>query len=83
MLRDDMQAISVDDHVIEPPHVFVDHIVPRLRDRAPRIVERDGGEGWRWEDRFSELSFQGNAATREFRPGEAGRGDELYRFPRS
>ena len=78
MLRADVQAISVDDHVIEPPHVFVDHIEPKFRDRAPRIVERDGAEGWLWEDRFYPLTFQGNAQTRKFRPGEAGRGDDLY-----
>ena len=78
MLRDDVQAISVDDHVVEPPHVFVDHIEPKFRDRAPRIVERDGAEGWLWEDRFYPLTFQGNAQTRKFRAGEAGRGDDLY-----
>ena len=78
MLRDDVQAISVDDHVVEPSHVFVDHIEPRFRDRAPRIVERDGAEGWLWEDRFYPLMFQGNAQTRKFRPGEAGRGDDLF-----
>ncbi|MDZ4825739.1 MAG: hypothetical protein SGJ13_04645 [Actinomycetota bacterium] len=78
MLRDDVQAISVDDHVIEPAHVFADHIEPRFRDRAPRIVERDGEQGWLWEDRWYPLLFQGNAATRKFRAGEAGRGDDLY-----
>src|SRR5439155_12558116 len=78
MLRDDVQAISVDDHVVEPSHVFVDHIEPRFRDRAPRIGERDGAEGWLWEDRFYPLMFHGNAQTREFRAGEAGRGDDLF-----
>ena len=70
MLRDDVQLISVDDHVVEPAHVFVDHIDPRFRDRAPHVAERDGAEGWVWEDRFYELSFQGNAQTRRFRAGE-------------
>jgi predicted TIM-barrel fold metal-dependent hydrolase len=78
MLRDDVQPISVDDHVIEPAHVFVDHIAPKFRDRAPRIVERDDTQGWLWEDRFYPLSFQGNAQTRRFRPGEAGHGDDLH-----
>ena len=77
MLRDDVQPISVDDHVVEPPHVFVDHIESRFRDRAPRIVEREGVEGWLWEDRFYPHSFQGNAGTRRFRSGEAGRGADL------
>ena len=63
--------ISVDDHVVEPAHVFVDHIDPKFRDRAPRIVERDGAQGWLWEDRFYPLLFQGNAQTRKFREGES------------
>src|SRR3954462_3669085 len=78
MLRDDVQPVSVDDHVIEPAHVFIDHIDPKFRDRAPRIVERNGNQGCLWEDRFYELSFQGNAGTRKFREGEGGRGNDLY-----
>ncbi len=66
-----MQPISVDDHVVEPPHVFVDHIEPKFRDRAPRIVEQDGAEGWLWEDRFYPLTFQGNA---KHAPVPTGRG---------
>ena len=62
MLRDDVQPISVDDHVIEPPNVFVDHIDPKFRDRAPRIVERDGAQGWLWEDRFYPLLVPGQRA---------------------
>jgi predicted TIM-barrel fold metal-dependent hydrolase len=77
MLCDDVQPISVDDHVVEPPHVFAEHIEARFRDRAPRIVDRDDVQGWLWEDRFYPLSFQGNAATRRFRDDEAGRGDDL------
>ncbi|HEV3450448.1 MAG TPA: amidohydrolase family protein [Acidimicrobiia bacterium] len=78
MLRDEVRPISVDDHVIEPAHVFADHIEPRFRDRAPRIVEHDDAEGWLWEDRFYPLTFQGNAQTRKFRAGEAGRGEDLF-----
>lgn len=78
MLRDDVQAISVDDHIVEPSHLFEQHIEPRFRDRAPRIVDRDGIQGWLWEDRFYPLSFQGNAATRKFREGESGRGQDLF-----
>ena len=67
MLRDDVQPVSVDDHVVEPSHVFIDRIEPKFRDRAPRIVDRDDVQGWLWEDRFYPLSFQGNAQTRKFR----------------
>jgi predicted TIM-barrel fold metal-dependent hydrolase len=44
-------VISVDDHVVEPPHVFVDHVAARFRDRAPRIVTTDAGEEvWQFGD---------------------------------
>ncbi len=78
MLPEDVQPISVDDHVVEPPNTFVDHIEPRFRDRAPRIVEQGAAQGWLWEGRFYPLMFQGNAQTRKFRAGESGRGDDLF-----
>ena len=77
-LPEDCKLVSVDDHVVEPPHVFVDHIDPKYRDQAPRIVEQGDWQGWLWEDRFYPLSFQGNIHTRKFREGEEGRGDDLY-----
>src|SRR5262245_41416126 len=56
MLPADTKLISVDDHVIEPPHVFHDHIAARYRDRAPRITAPGPGvEGWEWEGRFYPL----------------------------
>jgi predicted TIM-barrel fold metal-dependent hydrolase len=77
MLSPDTQLISVDDHVVEPPHTFVDHIEPRYRDVAPRVVEKEPGvEGWLWEGRFEPIMLQGNAHTRRF-SGE-GKGDELF-----
>src|SRR5438045_9302251 len=79
MLTADTKLVSVDDHVIEPPGVFFDHIAPRYRDQAPRIVEPEPGvQGWEWEGRFYPLLFQGNANTRRFRAGEAGTGDQLF-----
>jgi predicted TIM-barrel fold metal-dependent hydrolase len=39
-------AIDADGHVLEPPHALPDYIEPRFRERAPRIVERDGREYW-------------------------------------
>ncbi len=79
MLTTDTKLVSVDDHVIEPPGVFRDHIAPRFREQAPRIVEREPGvQGWEWEGRFYALQFQGNAHTRRFRAGEEGKGDDLF-----
>ena len=42
--------ISVDDHLIEPPSVWVDRLPAKLRDRGPRWVVEDGVEGWRYEE---------------------------------
>jgi predicted TIM-barrel fold metal-dependent hydrolase len=79
MLRPEVQLISVDDHVVEPPHTFHDHIDPKYRNAAPRVVSRGPGvEGWEWEGRFYPIAFQGNARTRRFREGEAGHGDDLF-----
>ena len=43
--------ISVDDHLIEPADCFEGRLPARFADRAPRIVELDGGrEAWAYED---------------------------------
>jgi predicted TIM-barrel fold metal-dependent hydrolase len=52
MQMNDMILISVDDHVIEPPHVFVDRVPARFRDAAPRVmVYPNGEERWMVEGR--------------------------------
>ncbi len=44
---DDLILISVDDHVIEPPDVFVNHLPAAYLDRAPKLVRReDGSDVW-------------------------------------
>jgi predicted TIM-barrel fold metal-dependent hydrolase len=43
-------VISVDDHIVEPPHAFEGRLPARFADRAPRVVERDDGtEAWVFE----------------------------------
>jgi len=42
--------ISVDDHLVEPPHMFEGRLPAGLQDRAPRVVEDDHGhEVWEFE----------------------------------
>ncbi len=43
MKADDLILISVDDHLVEPPHMFDAHIPVAYRDRAPKIVHQDDG----------------------------------------
>src|SRR5262245_59066746 len=43
-------VISVDDHIVEPPHAFDGRLPARFADRAPRVVERDDRtEAWVFE----------------------------------
>jgi predicted TIM-barrel fold metal-dependent hydrolase len=44
-------VISVDDHVVEPPHTFVGRMPSKYADRAPRVEEKDGAHIWVYEGR--------------------------------
>jgi len=45
-------VVSVDDHVVEPPHTFEGRLPAGLADRAPRVVETDEGhQVWLFEGR--------------------------------
>lgn len=45
----DEWIISVDDHVVEPPHVWVDRLPRKYRDIAPHVVRDADGEFWEYE----------------------------------
>jgi predicted TIM-barrel fold metal-dependent hydrolase len=67
MLRDTVQLVSVDDHVIEPRNVWVDRLPAQHREAGPRIVEGEGGVlDWQYLDRRYPLSMQGSKHTRIF-----------------
>lgn len=40
------RVVDADAHVLEPPRALYELIEPKYRDRAPRLVERDGKEYW-------------------------------------
>lgn len=42
-LQDDVQVVSVGDHVIEPPGVFQDRLPVKFKARGPRIELTDQG----------------------------------------
>lgn len=43
-------VLSVDDHMVEPPHMFEGRMPAAWRERAPRVVEKDdGSQAWVWE----------------------------------
>ena len=51
MERDELILISVDDHIIEPPDMFLNHLPARYAGDAPRLVHRDDGtDVWQFRD---------------------------------
>ena len=38
----DWRPISADSHITEPPNCYLDHIDPAWREKAPRIVHKEG-----------------------------------------
>jgi hypothetical protein len=71
--------ISVDDHILEPPDLWVDRVPSKDRDRAPRMVRDGTDEFWLYEDKrmpTSGLSAVAGKSKEEFSP-EALRYDEM------
>jgi predicted TIM-barrel fold metal-dependent hydrolase len=58
--------ISVDDHVVEPPHTFEGRLPAHLQDRAPHIVETEQGhQVWEFEgQRFTQVGMNAVAGRR-------------------
>jgi predicted TIM-barrel fold metal-dependent hydrolase len=51
MHKDDMILISVDDHIVEPPDMFKNHLAKKYLDEAPRLVHNpDGSDTWQFRD---------------------------------
>ena len=43
------KLFSVDDHIVEPPGVWVDRVPAAYKDRVPHVVEDGGRQAWVWE----------------------------------
>lgn len=52
-------VVSVDDHVVEPPHAFEGRLPAAFADRAPKVVTLDdGAEVWEFDgNRFSQIGL--------------------------
>jgi predicted TIM-barrel fold metal-dependent hydrolase len=49
--KDDMILISVDDHIVEPPDMFKNHLPKKYIDDAPQLVHNpDGSDTWQFRD---------------------------------
>ena len=63
MLPADVRAISVDDHIIEPPHLWQTRLPARYRDIGPRVIElEDGTQAWTFEEQVIRTT-RGNTRT--------------------
>ncbi len=48
---DDMIMISVDDHLVEPPHLFEGRLAAKHADRAPKVIRtKRGDDVWAYND---------------------------------
>ncbi len=63
--------ISVDDHILEPPRLWVDRVAAKDRERAPHMETIDGTEYWLYDGKrypSSGLSAVAGKAKEEFSP---------------
>jgi predicted TIM-barrel fold metal-dependent hydrolase len=73
-------VISVDDHLVEPAHMFEGRLPERLQERAPRVLwTPEGRQVWDFDgERFPEVALNANAGRRFTKPGdEPGRYDQI------
>ncbi len=66
-------VISVDDHVVEPPHTFEGRLPAHLQDRAPAVIDTPQGQQiWKFEDElFTQAGMNaiaGRRPTQRFEP---------------
>lgn len=71
MRMEDMIIVSTDDHIVEPPQTFTNHVPAKYRDQAPHIITLpDGQERWKFVDRL--VATPGGAAVAGRAPEELG-----------
>lgn len=47
---DDLVLVSIDDHVVEPPDMFLRHVPAKYRDEAPTVVtDHNGVDQWMYQ----------------------------------
>jgi predicted TIM-barrel fold metal-dependent hydrolase len=51
MQMNDLILVSVDDHLVEPPDVFENHVPAAFRDSAPRLIREPNADYWMYGDR--------------------------------
>lgn len=65
MKMEDMVLASVDDHIVEPPDVFENHVPAKYKDRAPHVIRNgEGRDVWVIEGEEKGFGGMGAAAGR-------------------
>jgi predicted TIM-barrel fold metal-dependent hydrolase len=78
MRMDDMILVSIDDHMVEPPDMYDNHVPAKWRDQAPRVVRSDQGQDqWVFQGEATSTTF-GMAATVGWPPEEWGFNPGVY-----
>ncbi len=73
------RIISADSHIQEPDELFSEWLPKKFHDRAPHVVERDGGSYLIVDGKrprrldIAEARIEGDDDQREFRDGSTGR----------
>ena len=70
MEMNDLIVVSVDDHIIEPPSMFDQHLSPELKKLAPQYVLDDRGESRWWWEPEGKMSYNGGLNAVVGRPKE-------------
>ena len=72
-------VISVDDHVVEPPHTFEGRLPAHLQDRAPKVADTPQGlQIWEFEDqKFTQVGMNAIAGRRPTQKKEPFRFDQM------
>ena len=63
MQMDDMILVSIDDHMVEPPDMYENHVPAKWKDQVPKVIRNDNGvDEWHFQGQATSTPF-GMAAT--------------------
>ena len=64
MKMEDMILVSIDDHMVEPPDMYANHVPDKWKDLVPKVVHNpdSGADEWVFQGQATSTPF-GMAAT--------------------
>ena len=63
MRMEDMILVSIDDHMVEPPDMYDNHVPEAFKDKVPHVIRNDQGvDEWEFQGQKTSTPF-GMAAT--------------------